>query len=145
MAVIMGDAADTIHKCAEKGDGMKKMFLFSGAVLLSGSAYFLGPIQPNNPFPALREFEIVYKASVEDFPADAATVKIWMPVASSRDGQTILERKILLTAFPTDKYDWIPSPDPTEYHTTDGIHLDPESASKYTAFLMAELQRITAK
>ncbi|PIQ86105.1 MAG: hypothetical protein COV74_05970 [Candidatus Omnitrophica bacterium CG11_big_fil_rev_8_21_14_0_20_45_26] len=77
-----------------KTDMTKKMALSLGAVVLTASVYFINPLQANNLFPSQREFKIVYKASLDEFPANADDIKIWMPLASSRDGQIILERKI---------------------------------------------------
>ena len=90
----MGYVADALRKRAEKGGRMKKLLLFSGAILLSGSVYFFNPFQTVNPFPDRREFRVAYKASIPDFPSEAEEVKIWIPLASTREGQTILDRKI---------------------------------------------------
>ncbi|OGX04731.1 MAG: hypothetical protein A3G87_03625 [Omnitrophica bacterium RIFCSPLOWO2_12_FULL_50_11] len=78
----------------QAGDGMKKIFLFSGVALVSGSVFLLGPHRALNPFPAQREFKILYKTSIPELPLTAEHVRIWIPVASTREGQTILERKI---------------------------------------------------
>ena len=37
--------------------------------------------------------------------------------------------------FPQDRYRWITSPDARGFNTTDGLHLDEESAARYTAYL----------
>jgi len=76
------------------GDGMKKIFLFSGIAVLSGSIYWFGPLQKIDPFPDQREFQILYKAAIAELPSTAESVRIWIPVASSREGQEILDRKI---------------------------------------------------
>jgi len=94
LAVVMGYVADALRKRAEKGGRMKKLLLFSGAILLSGSVYFFNPFQTVNPFPDRREFRVAYKASIPDFPSEAEEVKIWIPLASTREGQTILHREI---------------------------------------------------
>ncbi|MBI4394718.1 MAG: transglutaminase domain-containing protein, partial [Candidatus Omnitrophica bacterium] len=73
---------------------MKKLFLFSGFLFLSGSFYWLGASRSVDFFPAQREFQITYKASIPEFPQAAEHIRIWIPIASSREGQTILERKI---------------------------------------------------
>lgn len=73
---------------------MKRFLLFSGAVVLSGSFFLWGPYKSVGPFPEQREFQILYNASISDVPLIAESVRIWIPVASSREGQTILERKI---------------------------------------------------
>lgn len=73
---------------------MKKLFVFSGLLLVSGSVYLLGPHNAIDPFPDQREFQIMYRASIPELPSTAESVRIWIPVASTREGQTILERKI---------------------------------------------------
>lgn len=73
---------------------MKKLFLFSSAALLSGSLYWFCPHPAIHPFPSKLRFEIVYKASIGRLPPAAENIKIWIPVASTREGQTILERRI---------------------------------------------------
>ncbi|MBI4358000.1 MAG: transglutaminase domain-containing protein [Candidatus Omnitrophica bacterium] len=73
---------------------MKKLFLFAGFLFLSGSFYWLGPHRANDPFPAQREFQIIYQAQVPEPPLDAKSVRIWIPLASTREGQTILERNV---------------------------------------------------
>jgi len=45
-------------------------------------------------FPLERQFEIIYTAKITDIPKDAKNVRVWIPLASTRDGQKILERKI---------------------------------------------------
>lgn len=73
---------------------MKKIFFFSGIAVLSGLIYWFGPLQKIDLFPAQREFQILYKASIPALPLTAESVRIWIPVASTREGQTILERQI---------------------------------------------------
>ena len=73
---------------------MKKLFVFSGLALLSGSVYLFGPHNIIDPFPDQREFQITYKASIPGLPSTAESIRIWIPVASTREGQTILDREI---------------------------------------------------
>lgn len=73
---------------------MKKIFVFSSAIFLSGSIFFLGLHKPADPFPSQREFQITYQMSIPEFPLAAERIRIWIPIASTREGQTILERKI---------------------------------------------------
>lgn len=73
---------------------MKRFLLFSGVVVLSGSYFLWGPQKLLDPFPEQREFQIRYKASISEFPLTAESVRIWIPLASTCEGQTILERNI---------------------------------------------------
>jgi len=92
---------------------------------------------------------------IESFKRSVATLQkrgvkvvfFEMPIHPSLYGtpQTIIIKKALLNTFPADKYDWIPSPAPADYHTTDGMHLNNESAHRYSNFLITEFQRITEK
>ncbi|WP_426449062.1 hypothetical protein ACP26L_30115 [Paenibacillus sp. S-38] len=43
------------------------------------------------------------------------------------------------TEFPKDHYSWVPTPNPDEYETADGIHMTGGSARKYAAFLKEHL------
>lgn len=73
---------------------MKKLFLFSGVVVFSGYIFFLVPHRTIDLFPSQREFQITYKASIPRLPQAAERIRVWIPIASTREGQTILERKI---------------------------------------------------
>lgn len=42
--------------------------------------------------------------------------------------------------YPTDRYAYVTSPDPATFNTTDGLHLDEESAARYTAYLRDALR-----
>lgn len=46
-------------------------------------------------FPASREFQITYEAQVRNLPLDAQDIKIWVPLASTRENQRIKSREIL--------------------------------------------------
>lgn len=56
----------------------------------------MGPYQSMHfdPFPEKRTFEVIYSAKVTDIPSDAKSLKVWVPLASTREGQMILDRKI---------------------------------------------------
>ncbi|MFN0221728.1 hypothetical protein [Paenibacillus sp. KR2-11] len=41
--------------------------------------------------------------------------------------------------FPADRYSWVPTPNPDEYETADGIHMTGEAARKYASYLKAYL------
>lgn len=43
---------------------------------------------------ASRDVELVYAGEVGPLPADAQEVRVWIPLARSRDGQQILEREV---------------------------------------------------
>lgn len=89
----MGNPAHAFRQYGKGVVKMKRFFLFSGAALLSGSVFLISH-KGLDPFPVQREFQILYQASIPALPSTADSVKIWIPVASSREGQTILERKI---------------------------------------------------
>lgn len=44
--------------------------------------------------------------------------------------------------FPRDKYQYIDMPDCSDYVTTDGLHLDKESAEKYTFFFKDQMDKL---
>ena len=74
---------------------MKKFSIISLAVfVVLVSFLFLGPHQEITPFPSERQFEITYAVSLVGLPQDSERIRIWIPLASSREGQTVLERKI---------------------------------------------------
>lgn len=73
---------------------MKKTIFLAGSLLLSGSVYFFHPFGASTSFPDHRKFQIVYKFSIEEWPPHAQQARIWVPLASSRDGQKILQREI---------------------------------------------------
>lgn len=73
---------------------MKKLFVFFGAVIFLVAIYLFELRQATDPFPFQREFEIAYQASVPELPPVAKSVRVWIPLASAREGQAILERKI---------------------------------------------------
>lgn len=47
-------------------------------------------------------------------------------------------RSALTNTFPADKYTYLTAPEYAEYTTTDGLHLNPESALKYTENLIQQ-------
>lgn len=51
-------------------------------------------------------------------------------------------REAFTARYPAGRYTYIPSPDPVDFNTTDGLHLDEESAARYTAYLRDALQDI---
>ncbi|MFL5746465.1 MAG: hypothetical protein ACJ751_17440, partial [Niastella sp.] len=42
--------------------------------------------------------------------------------------------------FPESKYSYIPLPDSLKFTTTDGLHLTPEEAARYTSYLKNEIK-----
>lgn len=46
------------------------------------------------PFPSARRFDITYAAVFEGLPKGASDIRVWIPLASSREGQRIFEREI---------------------------------------------------
>jgi hypothetical protein len=51
-------------------------------------------------------------------------------------------RDVLARDFPPGRYDYLPSPDWKDFTTTDGLHLDRESAEEYTLYLNKKLQEL---
>lgn len=54
----------------------------------------LGNGLPASSFSPRRQFELSYAADFTGLPKDAGAVRIWIPLASSREGQTVLKREI---------------------------------------------------
>lgn len=76
---------------------MKNIILFSfGGAFLAGGFFVLGPYQNMHfdPFPEKRTFEVTYSAKITDIPSGTESLKVWIPLASTREEQTILDRKI---------------------------------------------------
>ncbi|HLP19008.1 MAG TPA: hypothetical protein VK174_01830 [Chitinophagales bacterium] len=48
-------------------------------------------------------------------------------------------RETFALKFPADKYAYIPMPDTGSFETTDGIHLNPESAARYSAYFKSRM------
>ena len=59
-----------------------------GAVLLSGTILFA-----RSPFPSVRQFELTYTGIISEFPEGAESLRVWVPLASNREGQKILKRE----------------------------------------------------
>ncbi len=51
-------------------------------------------------------------------------------------------REQMETHFPPSQYTYLPKPDCNSYNTTDGAHLDPLSAAKFTTWLKGQLDQI---
>jgi len=47
-----------------------------------------------SPFPSERHFQFTYRAFLPEIPPEAGKVRIWIPLASSRDGQKVLHREV---------------------------------------------------
>lgn len=47
-----------------------------------------------SPFPPERHFQFTYRAVLPEIPQPAAKVRIWIPLASTRDGQKLLRREV---------------------------------------------------
>lgn len=75
---------------------MKFRYLVFGALALGTfliAFIFWGRHGEADVFPLVRQFDVTYAAKI-DLPKDTKWVRIWIPLASDRDGQRILERKI---------------------------------------------------
>jgi len=115
------------------------------------NAFEIGLNRQQTRYSKLPDEEILNKR-IEEFTHSVAALEkrggkvvfFVMPIHPSLydTPSSILIKERLLKAFPEDRYNWIHSPEPTDYHTTDGVHLDPKSAHRYSKFLITELQRI---
>jgi len=45
-------------------------------------------------FPTQRQFSLTYEATLRDFPAEAEEVRLWIPLAKTREGQVVTKRII---------------------------------------------------
>lgn len=61
-------------------------------------AYLVRSLLDNEPFPARRHFQFTYHTLLSGFPETARQVRLWIPLASSRDGQKVIERKVSASA-----------------------------------------------
>ena len=68
------------------------MFFCFASISITPMFWIISALQPS--FPSERYFEITYAATFKDLPKDAGSIQIWIPLASSREGQTILNREI---------------------------------------------------
>lgn len=73
---------------------MKRLLLLFGMASISFVSLFWGVSALREPFPSERRSEITYAATFEGLPKGPGPVRVWLPLASSREGQVILERKI---------------------------------------------------
>ncbi len=66
-------------------------------IIIGGFVFTLSLLNKNveaQPFSAERQFSVQYSATMKAFPQTAQSIKVWVPLASSRDGQEIISRKI---------------------------------------------------
>lgn len=47
-----------------------------------------------SPFPSERHFQFTYRAALPEIPPEAGKVRIWIPLASTRDGQKVVRREV---------------------------------------------------
>ena len=47
-----------------------------------------------SPFPVRRHFEFTYRALLPEIPREAKQLRLWFPLAPTRDGQRILKREV---------------------------------------------------
>ena len=66
------------------------LFAVAGAMLAAGAGP--GP----GFFPPTRECEVVYAGSIGSLPEGARELSVWIPLATDREGQKVLERDIKL-------------------------------------------------
>ncbi|MBI4430983.1 MAG: transglutaminase domain-containing protein [Candidatus Omnitrophica bacterium] len=73
---------------------MKRFLMFfSIAFLAIVTVLWVIPML-QEPFPSERLVEVTYAAILEGLPEKSGPIRIWIPLASSREGQTILKREI---------------------------------------------------
>jgi len=69
------------------GLGLAIGLVFAG--LYVGKSQLFG-----SPFPAERSFEFTYRTALPEIPPDLQDLRIWIPLARTRDGQRIVRREI---------------------------------------------------
>ena len=73
----------------------KRLFLMLGlGSSLLAALLFFRVDEARDSFPARRQFEVTYQAKMDGPPPGSQSVRLWIPLASSREGQTILKREI---------------------------------------------------
>jgi len=73
----------------------KILFLVSALIVVFGTCVFAQDVSESGI--EKREFELIYQGEIQ-IPVNAKETEVWIPLASSREGQKILERKINLQA-----------------------------------------------
>jgi len=63
-------------------------------VIVAGAAIMWNKNLKAEMFPVERSFNVSYSAAIQDLPQKAQLVKVWIPLASSRGGQEIINRTI---------------------------------------------------
>ena len=94
---------------------MRKFLTVSCLVLTSAAVLGSSILFARSPFPNVRQFELTYAGVITEFPEDAKSLRVWVPLASDREGQKILERNIETPApFKVTKAEGSPSPPSAE-------------------------------
>ena len=70
----------------------------SVSLLFFGFGWFTSQFHSEDSFPRERSFRIRYAAAIENIPADAGKLRVWVPLAGDREGQKILNRNIAAPA-----------------------------------------------
>lgn len=73
---------------------MKRFPILFGVAFTVTAAGLWGIAALEGPFPSARRIEVTYRAALEGLPAGAQSLRVWIPLASSREGQTLLKREI---------------------------------------------------
>lgn len=73
---------------------MKRFPAFFGIAFIGITAGLWVLPRLQETFPSERQVEVTYAATLERLPEEAGSVRVWIPLASSREGQTLLKREI---------------------------------------------------
>lgn len=73
---------------------MKRFLMFFGIVFTAIVTVLWVIPALQEPFPSKRRVEVTYAATFEGLPEESGPIRIWIPLASNRKGQTILKRDI---------------------------------------------------
>lgn len=76
------------------GEAMKRFSAFFGIAFIAIAAGLWVLPRFQEIFPSERQVEVTYAATLERLPEESGSVRVWIPLASSREGQTLLKREI---------------------------------------------------
>jgi hypothetical protein len=115
--------------------------------ILRGKIIAVGLELYNHAYPEriLNELVAKLKTYLQNLEANKTRVVFFempMDMAWYNSDKLRTIRDALARDFPPGRYDYLPSPDWKDFITTDGLHLDRESAEEYTLYLNAKLQEL---
>ncbi|MBI4352941.1 MAG: transglutaminase domain-containing protein [Candidatus Omnitrophica bacterium] len=76
-------------------NGKKTLIIFFSLAGILAAAFFIFAAHASESFfPGQKTCEVTYRALIRGIPEEARSVRVWIPLASSRDGQTVLKREM---------------------------------------------------